>query len=113
MLNSAEHENLNAHKYENIKKFSILQPGISLEIFFFLLINAKMPTISCEAELSMNFFYSLGAWFWPLKPSIIVMHLVPILAKSQIILTMSHGGKPLHLCVHESISRNLEYSISP
>ena len=30
MLNSAEHEMLNAHKYENIKKFCIFQVQISL-----------------------------------------------------------------------------------
>ena len=29
MLNSAEHELLNAHKYENIKNFSIFQAQIS------------------------------------------------------------------------------------
>ena len=31
MLNSTEHEILNAHKYENVKKFSILQAQVSLE----------------------------------------------------------------------------------
>ena len=41
MLNLAEHEILNAHKYKNIKKFSIFQDHISL---FFLLINVEMPT---------------------------------------------------------------------
>ena len=30
-LNSAEHEILNAHKYENIEKYSIFQAQISLE----------------------------------------------------------------------------------
>ena len=44
MLNSAEHEILIAHKYENIKKFSIFQAEISLECYFFLLINVKMST---------------------------------------------------------------------
>ena len=34
LLNSAEHEILNAHKYENIKKFSIFQAQISLECYF-------------------------------------------------------------------------------
>ena len=34
MLNSVEHEILNAHKYENIEKFSILQAQISLECYF-------------------------------------------------------------------------------
>ena len=45
MLNSDEHEILNAHKYKNIKKFSFFQTQISREAFFFLLINVKMPTI--------------------------------------------------------------------
>ena len=31
MLNSAEHEILNAHKYKNIKKFSFFQAQISLK----------------------------------------------------------------------------------
>ena len=34
VLNSAEHEILNAHKYESIKKFSIRQAQISLECYF-------------------------------------------------------------------------------
>ena len=34
ILNSVEHEILNAHKYENIKKFSIFQAQISLECYF-------------------------------------------------------------------------------
>ena len=66
MLNSADHEIVNAHKYCNIKKFSILQAKITIMLFF-LLIYVKMPKvfailtfmsrkISCSAELSMNFF---------------------------------------------------------
>ena len=36
----AEHGILNAHKYENIKKFNIFHAHISLELcYFFLLIN--------------------------------------------------------------------------
>ena len=34
MLNSAEHELLNAHKYEFIKKFGIFQAQICLECYF-------------------------------------------------------------------------------
>ena len=34
MLNSVEYEILNAHKYENVKKFSIFQAQISLECYF-------------------------------------------------------------------------------
>ena len=37
MLNSAEHEILNAFEYENIKKFSIFQAQITLNASFFLL----------------------------------------------------------------------------
>ena len=33
-LNSAEHEILNAHKYENIKKLSICQAQKSIECYF-------------------------------------------------------------------------------
>ena len=49
MLNSAEHENLNDHKYKNINKFSNFQAQMSLECYFhayiFMLINVKMPTV--------------------------------------------------------------------
>ena len=48
MLNSAEHEILNASKYENIKNISISQAQIGLECYF-----------SCSAELSMIFFIKL------------------------------------------------------
>ena len=34
MLNSPEHEILNAHQYKNIEKFSIFHAQISLECFF-------------------------------------------------------------------------------
>ena len=34
VLNSIEHENLNAHKYKNIKKFGILKVHVSLECYF-------------------------------------------------------------------------------
>ena len=44
MLNSAGHEISNAHKYQNIKKFSFYQAQISPSMLFFLLINVKMPT---------------------------------------------------------------------
>ena len=45
MCNLAEHEILNAHKYKSIKNFSIFQAQISLECYFLLLKNVKMPTI--------------------------------------------------------------------
>ena len=45
MLNSAEREILNDHKYKYIKKFSFYQAQISLKCYsWFLLINVKMPT---------------------------------------------------------------------
>ena len=34
VLNSVEHEILNAHKYKNIKKLSFFQSQISLECYF-------------------------------------------------------------------------------
>ena len=34
MLNSVEHEMLNAHKYKNIKKFGFFYAQISLECYF-------------------------------------------------------------------------------
>ena len=43
MLNSIEHEILNAHKYKNIKKFSL--GSDKPRMLFFLFINVKMPTI--------------------------------------------------------------------
>ena len=45
MLNSAQHEILNAHKYENIKKFSFFSRSDKSRMLFFMLINVKMPTI--------------------------------------------------------------------
>ena len=70
MLNSAEHEILNTYKCENLKKF-IFQAQISLECYFFLLIDVKMTIIvgiliymtgkiSCSAELSMKFFLTFS-----------------------------------------------------
>ena len=44
MLNSVEHEILNAHKYKNIKKFVFLGSD-KPRMLFFPLINVKMPTI--------------------------------------------------------------------
>ena len=46
MLNSGEHEILNAHKYKNIKKLSLFFFGSDKpRMLFFLFINVKMPTI--------------------------------------------------------------------
>ena len=77
MLNSAEHEILIAHKYENIKQYSIFQAQISLEMLFFLLINVKMPKIAGIltfmsrknfmlnwVELSMKFFFKTSGPDW-------------------------------------------------
>ena len=44
MLNSVEHEMLNAHKDKNIKKFSVLGSD-KPRMLFFPLINVKMPTM--------------------------------------------------------------------
>ena len=76
MLNSAEHEILNAYKYENIKKFSIFSGSEKSRMLLFLLINVKMPTvvgiltfmsrkISSSAELSMKIiFITSGPFFF-------------------------------------------------
>ena len=45
MLNSIEHEILNAHKYKNIKKFGFFLGSDKPRMLFFPLINVKMPTI--------------------------------------------------------------------
>ena len=45
MLNSVEHEILNARKYKNRRKFSTFLGSDKLIMLFFLLINVKMPTI--------------------------------------------------------------------
>ena len=45
MLNSAEHEILNAHKYKDIKKFGLFLGSDKPRMLFFQLINVKMPTI--------------------------------------------------------------------
>ena len=47
MLNSAEHEILNAHKYKNIEKLGIFQTQISLECCF-----------SCSFKSRNNFMLS-------------------------------------------------------
>ena len=44
MLNSVEHEILNAHKYKNIKNFGFLG-SVKPRMVFFPLIRVKMPTI--------------------------------------------------------------------
>ena len=44
MLNSADHEILNAHKYKNIKKFGFLG-SVKHRMVFFPLIHVKMPTV--------------------------------------------------------------------
>ena len=45
MLNSVEHEILNAHKSKNIKKLSFFSDSDKPRMLFFLPINVKMPTI--------------------------------------------------------------------
>ena len=45
MLNSAEHEFLNVHKYKNVKQVSFFSGLDKPIMLFFLLINVKMPTI--------------------------------------------------------------------
>ena len=45
MLNSAEHEISNAHKYDNIQKFCFFSGSDKPTMLFFLLVNVKMPTV--------------------------------------------------------------------
>ena len=45
MLYSAEHQILNARKYENIKKSCFFSGSDMSIMLYFLLINVKMPTI--------------------------------------------------------------------
>ena len=45
MLNSAEHEILNAHKYKRIMKFGLFRLRQAYPNAIFPLINVKMPTI--------------------------------------------------------------------
>ena len=53
MLNSAEHELSNAHKYENSKKLSISSGSDKPRMLFFLLINVTMPTI-CRGQVCIS-----------------------------------------------------------
>ena len=45
MLNSAEHEILNAHKYKKYPEIQHFSGSDKPRMLFFLLINVKMPTI--------------------------------------------------------------------
>ena len=87
MLSSTEHEILNAHKYENIKKFSyfFFFSSDKPRMLFFLLMDVKMPTvvgilsfmsrkISCSSELSMKKMYNLRA---RKQSELNEMHLLP------------------------------------
>ena len=44
MLNSVEHEILNAHKYKTYLEFQLFLGSDQLRMLFFPLINVKMPT---------------------------------------------------------------------
>ena len=65
MLNSVEHELLNAHKYKSIKEFGFFLGSVKPRMLYLLKINVKMPTtvgiltfmsrkISCSIILSMK-----------------------------------------------------------
>ena len=54
MLNSTEHEILNAHKYENVKKFSILQAQVSLECQQLLTVGICWHFNIYEQETRLN-----------------------------------------------------------
>ena len=58
MLNSVEHESLNAHKFKNMKKFSFFSDSEKPGVLFFLLINVKMPTfVGILTFISRNNIY--------------------------------------------------------
>ena len=45
MLNSVEHEILNAHEYKNFQEIQLFSDSDKPRMLSFLLINVKMPTI--------------------------------------------------------------------
>ena len=45
MLNSVEHEILNAHKYKKNQEIRPLSGSVKHRLLFFLLIHVKMPTM--------------------------------------------------------------------
>ena len=66
MLKLADRENLNAHKYKNLKKLSFFHTQVRLNPIFAPHINLEIPNIVgiltvmsrknlCSAEVSMNF----------------------------------------------------------
>ena len=54
MLNSAEHEILNAHEYKKIKKISIFSGSDKPRMLFFLLSNVKMPTFMSRKNFNLS-----------------------------------------------------------
>ena len=45
MLNSAEHEILNAHKYKKYQEIQVFAGSDKPRMLYFLLVHVKMPTI--------------------------------------------------------------------
>ena len=45
MLNSVEHEILNAHKYKQYQEIQLFSDSDKPRMLFFLLVNVKMPPI--------------------------------------------------------------------
>ena len=71
MLNSVEHEILNAHKYKNIKKFGFFSGSGKPKMLSFLPINVKMHFNIYEQEKfhaqmswAWKMFHNLGSRFW-------------------------------------------------
>ena len=60
MLNSIEHEILNAHKCKNIEKFSFFVGSDQPRMPFFLLLNVKMPTVVGILTLMSRKNFMLG-----------------------------------------------------
>ena len=78
MLNSVEHEILNAHNYKNIKKFGFFLGSDKPRMLFFQLINVKMPTIvGILTFMSRKKFHAQLSWTWKklynLGPGIVLL----------------------------------------
>ena len=96
MLNSAQHAILTAHKYKNIKKFSIFSGSDKPSMLFFLFINVKMPSIVGKFNMNEQEKIMLSC----------VEHEILFITSRPGLDAMFLFRSPLHECVtfrHESI----------
>ena len=56
MLNSVEHEILNAHNYKKYQEIRLFEAQISLECHFLMLMNVEMPTINANNCWHFNIY---------------------------------------------------------